>query len=83
MHLSYKHQLNNQLIVYHHVLIMLDNNPDKKDFLADIDEMEKMLTGYLSFAKGEGKGVVCINKLLCVAAIANKDIDDILAPQNA
>ena len=33
---------------------MMDNNPDKKDFLADIDEMEKMLNGYLSFVKGQG-----------------------------
>lgn len=33
---------------------MLPDNEDKKDFLSDIDEMEKMLDGYLSFVSGEG-----------------------------
>ena len=33
---------------------MMNDNPDKQDFLADIDEMEKMLNGYLSFVKGQG-----------------------------
>ena len=33
---------------------MMTDNPDKQDFLADIDEMEKMLNGYLSFVKGQG-----------------------------
>ena len=33
---------------------MLPDGEDKKDFLSDIDEMEKMLDGYLSFVSGEG-----------------------------
>lgn len=33
---------------------MMPDNEDKKDFLSDIDEMEKMLDGYLSFVSGEG-----------------------------
>ena len=33
---------------------MMADSDDKKDFLSDIDEMEKMLDGYLSFVSGEG-----------------------------
>jgi len=33
---------------------MMPDGDDKKDFLSDIDEMEKMLDGYLSFVSGEG-----------------------------
>ncbi len=33
---------------------MMQEGEDKKDFLADIEEMEKMLDGYLSFVSGEG-----------------------------
>ncbi len=33
---------------------MMSDSEDKKDFLSDIDEMEKMLDGYLSFVSGEG-----------------------------
>lgn len=33
---------------------MMPDSDDKKDFLSDIDEMEKMLDGYLSFVSGEG-----------------------------
>ena len=36
-------------------LSMMEQDENVKDLQADIDEMEKMLTGYLSFAKGEGK----------------------------
>lgn len=32
---------------------MMPEGDDKKDFLADIDEMEKMLDGYLAFVSGE------------------------------
>lgn len=32
---------------------MMPDGDDKKDFLADIDEMEKMLDGYLAFVSGE------------------------------
>ena len=33
---------------------LLPEGEDRKDFLQDIDEMEKMLDGYLSFVSGEG-----------------------------
>ncbi len=33
---------------------MMSDGQDKKDFLQDIDEMEKMLDGYLAFVSGEG-----------------------------
>ena len=33
---------------------MMENSQDQRDFLADIDEMEKMLNGYLAFVRGEG-----------------------------
>ena len=33
---------------------MLPDPQEQKDLLADIDEMEKMLDGYLSFVSGEG-----------------------------
>ena len=33
---------------------MMENSQDQKDFLADIDEMEKMLNGYLAFVRGKG-----------------------------
>ena len=32
----------------------MNDSQDKQDFFADIDEMEKMLNGYLSFVRGEG-----------------------------
>lgn len=34
---------------------MLADETDKKDFLSDIDEMEKMLNGYLAFVRGEAE----------------------------
>ena len=48
------HDLRTPLTRLKLMVTMMDNNPDKKDFLADIDEMEKMLNGYLSFVKGQG-----------------------------
>ena len=35
-------------------LAMLPQNPDNQEFIEDIDEMEKMLDGYLAFVSGEG-----------------------------
>lgn len=35
-------------------LAMLPDNPDNKEFIDDINEMEKMLDGYLAFVSGEG-----------------------------
>ena len=36
-------------------LSMMEQDDNVRDLQSDIAEMEKMLTGYLSFAKGEGK----------------------------
>lgn len=36
-------------------LSMMEQDENVQDLQSDIEEMEKMLTGYLSFAKGEGK----------------------------
>ena len=35
-------------------LAMLPENPENKEFIEDISEMEKMLDGYLAFVSGEG-----------------------------
>ena len=35
-------------------LAMLPDNPENKEFIDDISEMEKMLDGYLAFVSGEG-----------------------------
>ena len=35
-------------------LAMLPENPENKEFIEDIGEMEKMLDGYLAFVSGEG-----------------------------
>jgi two-component system osmolarity sensor histidine kinase EnvZ len=35
-------------------LAMLPDSPDNKEFIEDINEMEKMLDGYLAFVSGEG-----------------------------
>lgn len=48
------HDLRTPLTRMKLMVTMMNNNPDKPDFLADIDEMEKMLNGYLSFVKGQG-----------------------------
>ncbi len=48
------HDLRTPLTRMKLMVAMMENNPDKQDFLADIDEMEKMLNGYLSFVKGQG-----------------------------
>lgn len=52
---------------------MMPEGDDKKDFLADIDEMEKMLDGYLSFVSGEGgekSSFVDVNEM--ILSIINK-----------
>ena len=51
------HDLRTPLTRMKLMVTMMENNPDKQDFLADIDEMEKMLNGYLSFVKGQGDEV--------------------------
>ena len=52
---------------------MMPDGDDKKDFLSDIDEMEKMLEGYLSFVSGEAgekSSFVDMNEL--ILSIINK-----------
>ena len=52
---------------------LLQDGVDKNDFLQDIDEMEKMLDGYLSFVSGEGgekSSFVDMNEL--ILSILNK-----------
>lgn len=73
------HDLRTPLTRLKLMVTMMDNNPDKKDFLADIDEMEKMLNGYLSFVKGQGDEVsieVDVDALVgeIVARSLNKNI---------
>lgn len=52
---------------------MMPDGDDKKDFLSDIDEMENMLDGYLSFVSGEGgekSSFVDVNEM--ILSIINK-----------
>lgn len=61
------HDLRTPLTRMKLMLAMMPNSKDRQDFLDDIDEMEKMLNGYLSFIKGEGDEVakvVNVNKLV-------------------
>ncbi len=54
-------------------LAMLPDNPDNKEFIEDISEMEKMLDGYLAFVSGEGSeknSFVDMNEL--ILSIINK-----------
>lgn len=48
------HDLRTPLTRMKLVASMMEDTRDKKDFLLDIDEMEKMLNGYLAFVRGEG-----------------------------
>ncbi len=48
------HDLRTPLTRMKLMVTMMEDTPDKQDFLADIDEMEKMLNGYLAFVRGEG-----------------------------
>jgi len=48
------HDLRTPLTRMKLVATMMKDSQDKKDFLIDIDEMEKMLNGYLAFVRGEG-----------------------------
>lgn len=52
---------------------MMENSQDQKDFLADIDEMEKMLNGYLAFVRGEGdEAAVYVNVNELVRGIVSR-----------
>lgn len=48
------HDLRTPLTRMKLMVTMMNDSQDKQDFFADIDEMEKMLNGYLSFVRGEG-----------------------------
>ena len=48
------HDLRTPLTRMKLVAAMMPDTQDKQDFLSDIDEMAKMLNGYLSFVRGEG-----------------------------
>lgn len=48
------HDLRTPLTRMKLMVTMMSDSADKEDFLADIDEMEKMLNGYLAFVRGEG-----------------------------
>ena len=52
---------------------MMENSQDQKDFLADIDEMEKMLNGYLAFVRGEGdEPAICVDVNRLVRGIVSR-----------
>ena len=52
---------------------MMENSQDQKDFLADIDEMEKMLNGYLAFVRGEGdEPAICVDVNKLVGGIVSR-----------
>lgn len=65
------HDLRTPLTRMKLVASMMEDSQDKKDFLIDIDEMEKMLNGYLAFVRGEGNeepvevNVVALVKGIC------------------
>ena len=54
-------------------MAMLPDSKENQEFVQDIDEMEKMLDGYLSFVSGEGgekSGFIDINEM--ITSIINK-----------
>ena len=54
-------------------MAMLPDNKENQEFVQDIDEMEKMLDGYLAFVSGEGgekSGFIDINEM--ITGIINK-----------
>lgn len=54
-------------------MAMLPDSKENQEFVQDIDEMEKMLDGYLSFVSGEGgekSGFVDVNEM--ISSIINK-----------
>lgn len=73
------HDLRTPLTRMKLVVAMMADSQDKQDFLTDIDEMEKMLNGYLAFVRGEGDETavrVNIGNLTenIVAKFANKKV---------
>ena len=52
---------------------MMPEGEDKKDFLSDVDEMEKMLDGYLAFVSGEaGEKSTFVDMNEMILSIINK-----------
>lgn len=52
---------------------MMSDEQDKMDFLSDIDEMEKMLNGYLAFVRGEaGEDYTYIDMNVMLQSIVDK-----------
>ena len=52
---------------------MMPDGEDKKDFLSDVDEMEKMLDGYLAFVSGEaGEKSTFVDMNEMILSIINK-----------
>ena len=52
---------------------MMPEGEDKKDFLSDVDEMEKMLDGYLAFVSGEaGEKSTFVDVNEMILSIINK-----------
>ncbi len=49
------HDLRTPLTRMKLALALSENSPEKQAFLEDVTEMEKMLEGYLSFARGDGQ----------------------------
>ena len=67
------HDLRTPLTRMKLMLAMTKDSEDKKDILADVDEMEKMLNGYLSFVRGEGdEPVIRVDLIALVQDICNK-----------
>ena len=44
-------------------LSMMDDLDGRDDLLSDIDEMQRMLEGYLAFARGEGEEKTCLKEV--------------------
>jgi two-component system osmolarity sensor histidine kinase EnvZ len=67
------HDLRTPLTRMKLMMAMVENSQDKQDILSDIDEMEKMLNGYLSFVRGEGdEAAVAVDVCLLVKDIVDK-----------
>jgi two-component system osmolarity sensor histidine kinase EnvZ len=54
-------------------LAMMDDSADKQAMIQDIDDMETMIAGYLSFAKGDGGEAM---QRISLSDVLNKVIED-------
>jgi len=69
-------------------LAMAPQDPETENLRQDIAEMERMLEGYLTFAKGEGTEAIemtdlrdMLDRIIAKARRQNGDIEDNLAPR--